>query len=122
LVPARNFAYIYRGTIIHHLDWGEHGLAYYIPALLWAHEVTGKENTCVRTINFTRITVQPEQTLRYDPQNPFVWTQSAFKWSMWIPWLCQHAPNAKYYQLLFPQIVDLVHDDLNQLPAGGPWP
>jgi len=61
----------------------------------------------------------PEQTLRYDPLNPFIWTQSAFKWSMWIPWLCQRAPNAKFYQFLFPQFVTWYTTMLNNaLPRG----
>jgi len=32
----QNFTMIYRGTIVGHSDWAEHGLGYFIPALLWA--------------------------------------------------------------------------------------
>ncbi|MBI4026777.1 MAG: hypothetical protein HY360_17470, partial [Verrucomicrobia bacterium] len=38
---TRNFAYLYRGTAIHNIEGGPHALSYYLPALVWAHRVTG---------------------------------------------------------------------------------
>lgn len=116
----RNFAYVYRGTIIHHIDWGEHALAYYIPALAWAYQVTG-ETSYLKAYEqlHTQYLYNPDHYLRNDKLRPIVYYQSAFKWSMWIPWLCEHAPNAHFYQLLFPDFVawytTLLH---NTLPEG----
>jgi hypothetical protein len=115
----RNFAYIYRGTIIHSIEWGEHALSFFIPALLWAHEVTGKPSYLKWYERLHQDYIcNPEHYLKHGGR-AIVYYQHAFKWSTWIPWLCKHAPNADFYDRLFPQFVEWYTTLLtNCLPSG----
>jgi hypothetical protein len=54
-----------------------------------------------------------------DPDDRLMWFHAAFRWSAWVAWLSQHAPNARYYGSLFEEFTEWNTRLLNHtLPSG----
>jgi hypothetical protein len=90
----------------------------FVPALAWAHEVTANSK-------YLKAYERLHQDYLYNPDHylrfgrPVVYYQSAFKWSTWVPWLCEHAPNANFYRVIFGQMTEWYTTLLNNcLPSG----
>lgn len=126
----RNFAYEHRATAIYNIENSPLGLSYFLPALVWAHKVTGNGK-------YMRAYERLHQDFMYNPdyflgayempyiesipakEDRFLWIHNALRWTMWIPWLRQHAPNTRYYEFLFDEFLEFNTRLLrNTLPRG----
>jgi hypothetical protein len=100
----RNFAYVYRGTIVHSIEWGEHALSFFVP------RCCGRTRSrASRPISsaYDRLhqdyLYNPDHYLRFGGR-PIVYYQSAFKWSTWVPWLCEHRAQRQLLPKPFPAV------------------
>ncbi|MBI4025255.1 MAG: hypothetical protein HY360_09770 [Verrucomicrobia bacterium] len=87
-------------------------MSYYLPALVWAHRVTGDpkylkafhrmhEDYLYNPDWYLAGYEMPGVPTRSAPQDRLHRLHAALRWSAWVAWLSVHAPNANYYQHLF---------------------